>query len=89
MTIIDLIQSCQLQLDPLPSLESSFNDATDTFFNDLEAQEAAGEDVRVRAAANLRTAIETYRESCFNILSKYDAEMQRRRDNESKALESI
>lgn len=37
MTIIDLIQSCQLQLDPIPTLETSFNSATDTFFTDLEA----------------------------------------------------
>ena len=37
MTIIDLIQSCQLQLDPIPTLETSFNSATDTFFTELEA----------------------------------------------------
>ena len=29
MAIIDLVQSCELQLDPLPDLQGDFNKATD------------------------------------------------------------
>ena len=89
MTIIDLIQSCQLQLDPIPTLETSFNSATDTFFTELEAQEAEKETSRVQAAASLRTTIEAYRNACAGIMSQYDDEMSLRRENESKARDSV
>ena len=89
MSIIDLIQSCQLQLDPIPALETSFNTATDTFFTELEAQEAQRDNIRVRAAASLRTAIEAYRNNCATILSQYDTEMNLRRENENKAHDSV
>ena len=89
MTIIDLIQSCQLQLNPIPTLETSFNSATDTFFTDLEAQEAQKESSRVQAAATLRTTIEAYRDACANILSQYADEMSLRKENESKARDSV
>ena len=90
MAIIDLIQSCQLQLDPLPALEEEFNKATNTFFEALEAQEAAHLDTkRVTAAANLRNQIQTYRDSCATTLGKYGTDMGSRQANESKAKESV
>ena len=39
MTLIDLVQSCELQLNPLADLNKNFDTATDTFFESLESLE--------------------------------------------------
>ena len=88
MSIIDLIKSCELQLDPIPTLVTDFDSATDSFFEALEAQ-AAASDIRVEAAASLRTSIDTYRTSCTTILASYTTEMALRRENEGKVTESL
>ena len=39
MSVIDLVKRAELQLNPVLDLKDAFDDATETFFGALEAQE--------------------------------------------------
>ena len=81
MSIIDLIQGCDLQLNPLPSLQKDFNKMTDVFFEELEKAEnsfsGSSEDSK-ETASKLRTSISSYQSEAEHLLDLYASEMRKR-----------
>lgn len=90
MSIIDLVKSCELQLDPVPSLQKKFDKATDTFFGDLESQEKDySSKEKQQAAYELRNSIRHYKDSCEKFIVEYQEQMKQRKSMENNAFLSI
>ena len=79
MSIIDLVKSSQLQLDPLPKLQEEFTKATDAFFTELEAQESKSTEYK-EAADTLRSTIKSYQSACETIAGSFIQKMDERKE---------
>ena len=91
MSIIDLIQGCDLQLDPLPNLKNVFDGYTDVFFLELEKEEESfsGKSDDSDTAQKLRKSIKRYQKEAEEMLDLYSKQMKQKRKNESAAAESL
>ena len=89
MSMIDLIQRTELQLDPILDLQKDFDSATETFFSVLEEAEQKNEAVVEDSARQLKTAISNYEEACEQIMESFGTLMEERKSQESLAVESL